>query len=65
MNTQQRPARVRRQHGASSVEYGLLIALIAAVIVTSVLVFGGGVSSLFTQTCESARDNGGIATTCN
>ncbi len=57
--------RHRPQAGASSVEYGLLIALIAAVIVTSVALFGGGVGSLFDQTCQSARDNGHIQTTCD
>ncbi len=55
----------RSEGGASSVEYGLLIAVIAAVIVTSLVFFGAGVSNLFTGTCESVRDNGGIQATCN
>ena len=59
------PTRHHPQEGASSVEYGLLIALIAAVIVTSVALFGGGVVSLFDQPCLSARDNGHIQTTCD
>ncbi len=54
----------RSEDGASSVEYGLLIALIAAVIVISVGLFGTAVSGQFDKTCESFRDDGGIATAC-
>jgi Flp pilus assembly pilin Flp len=52
-----------RSDGASSVEYGLLIALIAAAIVVSVGLFGTGVMNLFGDTCQSFNDNGGIV--CN
>ena len=36
--------------GASAVEYGLLVALIAAVIVTAVLTLGGTLNDAFTTT---------------
>jgi pilus assembly protein Flp/PilA len=41
------------ERGASAVEYGLLIAGIAALIVLIVFVFGSGVNSLFNDTCDS------------
>ncbi len=46
-----------RDRGASSVEYGLLVVLIAAVIVTAVLAFGGMTTNLFTETCDDVSDN--------
>ena len=45
----------RDERGASAVEYGLLIAGIAAVIVLAVYAFGGGVNSLFQGTCDSIQ----------
>lgn len=42
-----------RDRGASSVEYGLVAALIAAVIVTAVLLLGTDVSHLFENTNAS------------
>lgn len=44
---------VDRETGASSVEYGLLIAGIAAVIVLVILLFGEEVAALFDDTCET------------
>ncbi len=41
-----------RDSGASSVEYGLIVVLIAAVIVTAVVAFGGITNALFETTCE-------------
>ena len=41
------------EHGASAVEYGLLAAGVAALVVAIVFAFGGVVSSLFTGTCDS------------
>jgi pilus assembly protein Flp/PilA len=40
------------QRGASAVEYGLLVAAIAAVIVVIVFALGGVVQEVFTDTCE-------------
>ncbi|CAM3630431.1 Flp family type IVb pilin [Nocardioides marinus] len=44
---------VDRETGASSVEYGLLIAGIAAVIVLVIFLFGEEVAGLFDDTCET------------
>ena len=41
------------ERGASAVEYGLLIAGIAALIVAIVFVFGGALSGVFQGTCDS------------
>jgi len=52
----------RDERGASAVEYGLLIAGIAAVIVGSVFLLGQGVFlNLFTKTCNSIGVNTGTA----
>jgi pilus assembly protein Flp/PilA len=42
----------RNEKGASAVEYGLLIALIAAVIVVAVILLGDAVAQVFTDTEE-------------
>ncbi len=42
----------RNDEGASAVEYGLLVALIAAVIVAAVFALGGIVQGAFTDTCS-------------
>ena len=49
----------RDDDGASSVEYGLLIAAIAAVIVIVVFVFGGVVKSIFDDTCDTISASSG------
>jgi pilus assembly protein Flp/PilA len=41
------------ERGASAVEYGLLIAGIAALIVVVVFAFGGLLSKVFQNTCKS------------
>jgi pilus assembly protein Flp/PilA len=51
--------RMRRdEKGASAVEYGLLIALIAAVIVVAVILLGTAVKDVFseTATCVDGQD---------
>ncbi len=45
----------RTDGGASSLEYGLLISLIAALIVSAVLGLGGVAKGMFAQTCDSYR----------
>ena len=42
----------RDERGASAVEYGLLIAGIAAMIVAAVFAFGGGANGLFHGSCD-------------
>jgi pilus assembly protein Flp/PilA len=45
--------RRRKEQGASSVEYGLLVALIAAIIVFAVFALGSMVKSILNDTCSS------------
>jgi pilus assembly protein Flp/PilA len=42
-----------RERGATAVEYGLMVALIAIVIIAAVTVLGGNLSSLFNKTANS------------
>jgi len=58
---QARAARQDEERGASAVEYGLLIAGIAAVIVVAVMALGPVVKSAFSDTKDSicSTDNGG------
>jgi pilus assembly protein Flp/PilA len=44
------------ERGASAVEYGLLIAGIAAVIVVAVMALGPIVKSAFDSTCSAIKD---------
>jgi pilus assembly protein Flp/PilA len=44
--------RISSERGASAVEYGLLVAAIAAVIVVLVFTLGGKLSSIFSDTCS-------------
>jgi pilus assembly protein Flp/PilA len=41
------------QHGATSVEYGLMVALIAIVILVAIRLLGTNLSSLFNRTAVS------------
>jgi len=51
------------ERGASAVEYGLLVAGIAALIVAVVFIFGGVIKSSFSNTCGVIK-NSGSAGTC-
>jgi pilus assembly protein Flp/PilA len=46
------------ERGASAVEYGLLIAGIAAVIVVAVMALGPVVKDAFTKTCNEVAGSG-------
>jgi pilus assembly protein Flp/PilA len=46
-------ARTKSERGASAVEYGLLIAGIAALIVVVVFAFGDNLKGVFSDTCNS------------
>ena len=46
----------KREEGASAVEYGLLVAAIAAVIVVVVFGLGGIVNDTFNNTSQSIAD---------
>ena len=57
-----RMARVgSKERGASAVEYALLIALIAAVIVVAVWMIGNFVASTFHNTCTTIANKGATA----
>ena len=55
----------RNEEGASAVEYGLLVALIAAVIVLAVFALGSLVKNAFEKTCDDVSTNGNITATCS
>ena len=44
---------LREERGATAVEYGLIVALIAAVIVGTVLVLGGQIQAAFQSVVDS------------
>jgi pilus assembly protein Flp/PilA len=50
------------ERGASAVEYGLLIAGIAALIVAVVFLFGGVLKNIFRGTCNSIGGSAGAGT---
>ena len=51
------------ERGASAVEYGLLIAGIAALIVAVVFLLGGQIKDAFGDTCEAVAKRPGAPTT--
>lgn len=57
-------AQVRRDDGASAVEYGLLVAAIAALIVLIVFALGGVVKGVFTDTCSSITSRTASSDSC-
>ncbi|GEP37057.1 hypothetical protein NPS01_07200 [Nocardioides psychrotolerans] len=56
--------RTAADEGASSVEYGLLIAGIAVVITLTVIAFGGPVRELFTDTCDDFEAQSTVSASC-
>ncbi len=46
------------ERGASAVEYGLLIAGIAAMIIAVFFVFGGTIRDVFSDTCGTIQSGG-------
>ena len=56
----------RNEDGASAVEYGLLVAAIAALIVIIVFALGGIVKETFTDTCTNIKSRAtSIAANCS
>ncbi len=51
----------RNDEGASAVEYGLLVAAIAAVIVIIVFALGGVIKNVFTKTCSTVSSGASVA----
>ena len=56
-------SRHRSSRGATSVEYALLIALIAIAIVAAVTLLGNGTAGLFRESCDSFSQHS-EGTTC-
>ena len=54
----------RRDEGASAVEYGLLVAGIAALIVIVVFALGGVIKGTFSKTCDTIASGGSVGATC-
>lgn len=54
----------RDESGASAVEYGLLIAGIAALVVLAVFAFGGTVNAMFNKSCNTIRTTTVVSATC-
>ena len=52
------------ERGASAVEYGLLIAGIAALIVAIVFIFGGALNTIFGDTCGSVTQSSSASGNC-
>lgn len=59
--------RIDSERGATAVEYGLLVGLIAAVIVGVVVIFGQDLSNIFAGTsnkiCNGVTGSNGVLTT--
>jgi pilus assembly protein Flp/PilA len=52
------------EKGASAVEYGLLVAAIAALIVIIVFLLGNVVKDVFTKTCDTISSSAATTTQC-
>ncbi len=64
MGEKARDNRHHSQRGASAVEYALLIAGIAAVIVIAVFALGPPVKEMFTDTCDEFDAQASVTATC-
>jgi pilus assembly protein Flp/PilA len=54
----------KKEEGASAVEYGLLVAAIAALIVIIVFALGGIIKSVFQKTCSSVSSGANVGGDC-
>jgi len=54
----------RDEEGASAVEYGLLVAGIAALIVAIVFLFGGMIEDVFSSTCDKIESGASTGSDC-
>jgi len=54
----------RDDEGATAVEYGLMVAAIAAVIVAVVFLLGGVVKNKFSTTCGAINSTTGTGAAC-
>ncbi len=60
----QRLVNRKDEKGASAVEYGLLVAAIAALIVVIVFALGGLVKNVFTKTCTDIGTKATVSNSC-
>jgi pilus assembly protein Flp/PilA len=60
-----RRMKLNDDQGASAVEYGLLVAAIAAVIVIIVFALGGVVQNLFSKTCSGVSSQANVGGNCS
>ena len=58
-------ARRKDETGASAVEYGLLVAAIAALIVIIVFALGGVVQEVFQNTCDEIQSGASTTADCS
>ena len=65
LNYIQRIQRRRTEDGASAVEYGLLVAAIAAIIVIIVFALGGVVNDVFQGTCDEIEGKATVSLTAS
>ena len=56
--------KARREDGASAVEYGLLVAAIAALIVVIVFALGNIIKNVFKKTCDEIQTNTTVSGDC-
>ena len=52
--------RMREEKGATAVEYGLMVGLIAAVIIATVIILGGQLDALFQRIVQGLRTATGV-----
>ena len=60
-----RTVAAKKDDGASAVEYGLLVAAIAALIVIIVFALGGLVRDVFNNTCSTIKDESAPNVNCS
>ena len=65
LNFFRKSVNTRDEDGASAVEYGLLVAAIAAVIVIIVFLLGGLIKNAFSKTCGAISGGATAATTAS
>ena len=61
----QRLVNRKDEKGASAVEYGLLVAAIAALIVLIVFALGGVVKNVFDNTCDEISSGASVGASCD
>jgi len=49
---------LKEEEGATAVEYGLMVALIAVVIIVAVTLLGGTLANIFERVAENIEDAG-------